>query len=246
MEKNEYKKMFDSESSYWWYVGRRFIIREFLKKYFQKNDKPVLDVGCGTGVNLKLLEEFGSGVLGIDSSEDALNYCRSRGLNNVRMIEQGKELAEPNSFHLVAMTDVLEHIENEEAILRNVYSVLDSGGYLLVTVPAYQFMWSEHDVALHHFRRYTVGRLKKVLSDNGFKVLRASYIISFSFPLVLGYRIIKGLINKIFTREPKTSHVYLPPLLNNFFIWLLKIEGVVVRSINFPFGSSVIAIARKI
>jgi 2-polyprenyl-3-methyl-5-hydroxy-6-metoxy-1,4-benzoquinol methylase len=245
MEKNEYKKMFDSESTYWWYVGRRFIVRNFLKKYVSVSDRPILDVGCGTGVNLSLLQEFSKHVIGLDSSEEALEYCRSRGFSNVRMIHSGEQLANPDSAYLVTMLDVLEHVKDEHDVLKKIHTALADNGYLLVTVPAYQFLWSEHDVALHHFRRYTARRLRSVLKENGFDVIRASYIITFSFPLVLGYRILKGAFNMFSKRTPKTSHVYLPSSLNNLFIKFLETESHIVNHINLPFGTSIIAIAKK-
>lgn len=246
MEKGEYKKMFDAEDSYWWYVGRRFIVRDFLERYLPVRQGPVVDVGCGTGINLKLLEEFGTPVIGVDSSKEALTYCRSRGFMNVRLIRSHEVLASHSSVHLITMLDVLEHIRDEADALRMVREALTSDGYLLITVPAYQFLWSEHDIALHHFRRYTADNLRSVLKKNGFSIVRTSYIITFSLPLIIGYRVFKGVINRFLMDRPRTSHVYLPDILNNFFIWLLKIESKIVRNIDLPFGTSIIAIAKKI
>src|SRR4051812_37985562 len=129
------------------------------------------------------------------------------------MLYPSDELAAPGTVHLVTMLDVLEHVKNENDILQKIRRTLSADGYVLVTVPAYQFLWSEHDVALHHFRRYTVSRLRDVLKENGFHLVRSSYIITFSFPLVVGYRILKGMVNAFSTQTPKTSHVYLPAML---------------------------------
>ena len=248
MEKEEYKKLFELENSYWWYVGRRFIIKNILKKYATPGQGQVLDVGCGTGMNLGLLSPYGSEVLGIDTSPEALNYCRQRGFSNVKIVGDLNDLKREygeNTFSLITMLDVLEHIEDDDSAIKNVYHFLDKNGIFILTVPAYQFLWSEHDTALHHKRRYTAKLLAKKLENNGFKIVKSSYIIVFTFPLIVAYRILKGIFNIFSPSTPKTSHVILPNFINNLLILPLKLEGKLIDFLDFPFGTSVIIVAKK-
>lgn len=246
MEKEEYKKMYDLESTYWWYVGRRFIIQNFLEKFGRQHHKRILDVGCGTGINLGLLAKFGDRVTGIDMSEDALSYCRLRGFLSInKMVDEYQFGLEEKTIDMVSMLDVLEHVEDEDRMLAEAKRVLVPGGHLLVTVPAYQFLWSEHDVALHHRRRYTRSGLEQVLKRNGLKVLRTSYCITFSFPIIVCYRILKGIFNRFWQGVPTTSHVILPGFVNKIFITFLKIESLFLRYAPLPFGTSIIVLSEK-
>lgn len=246
MQSDEYRKLFELEGSYWWYVGRRAIIRTMLASSVRQRVQHAADIGCGTGMNLGLLGEFSDHVVGVDSSAQALAYCRMRGYADVVLVPPGAPLPfSSGTIELATMLDVLEHVDDEAAILRDVHRVLVPGGYLVVSVPAYKFLWSEHDIALHHQRRYTRSGVSRLLAESGFRVRRASYCISFSFLLIVFYRIGKGIINRLRPSRPHTSHVELPGFVNSFFIGVLGLEARLLRFMNFPFGTSVIIVAEK-
>lgn len=244
MEKTEYEKLYQFENYYWWHIGRSKIIYKLLKNYLPRdNSFDILDVGCGTGINLGILEKFGK-VVGVDPSKKALQFTRQRGFKNLIKASAEKLPFPDKCFNLVTALDVIEHIADDLKALKELHRVLKSQGLLLVTVPAYQFIWSEHDEALHHFRRYTASQLHQKLNQAGFRVKRRSYVITFTFPLILGYRLLKGLLPKN-SSVPQTSYVVLPRFLNNFLIFTLKIEGWLLKYINLPFGTSVICLAQK-
>lgn len=246
MQDIEYKKMYELEDSYWWYVGRRAVIRSVIKHYCVINGGIIVDVGCGTGTNLGLLGEFSKTVIGLDTAPQAIAYCAARGFRNTKLIDNSSQLPfQDGSVELVTLLDVLEHVENESKTLSEVWRILNRGGTLLLTLPAYQFLWSEHDIALHHFRRYTASRIRELLEKNGFSIVKCSYVIVSQFPIILAYRIVKGILNIFIPATPKTSHVRLPFFLNNFFIFLLQIESKLIHRINFPFGTSIIVVAKK-
>jgi SAM-dependent methyltransferase len=140
--------------------------------------------------------------------------------------------------------DVLEHVDDDLQALNEFQRVLRPDGFLLVTVPAYRFLWSEHDEALAHRRRYSASELHVKLTRAGFRVLKRSYVVFFAFFPIATYRLFRGLFPKDpFT--PKASHVVLPAFLNRFLIASLKLEAYLTRAINLPMGTSIVVLAQK-
>ena len=238
--------MFELETTYWWYVGRRIILAETIQRYLTSPVEQTLDIGCGTGGNLSVLSRFSKKVIGLDTSPQALDYCRSRGWNTVELIQKdGRLNFADGTTDMVTLLDILEHVADEHPLLREISRVLRPDGLLMVTVPAFQFLWSEHDVALHHYRRYPKQDILHLLTDEGFKIVSASYVITFSFPLIVLYRILKGMLNFLYSGTPKTSHVRLPPMLNALFIRILAWESKLLAYFTFPFGTSILVVATK-
>jgi len=242
MNQKEYEKLYRFEHFYWWHVGRRDILKTFLERFLKSRKNQILEIGCGTGGNLEVLSQFGK-VIGLDISEQALSFCKKRGFNNLVLGRAEKTNFSSESFNLVVALDVLEHIKEDEAALKEAWRILKKGGHFLATVPAYQFLWSEHDEALGHQRRYSISDFSKKLNKSGFDILKRSYLISFVFPLVFGYRILR----KIFFPQSKqnTAYLILPKFINNLFIYLLKLESFLLRYFDFPFGISIIVIVSK-
>ncbi|MDD5342447.1 MAG: methyltransferase domain-containing protein [Patescibacteria group bacterium] len=243
MRLDEYQRMYELESSYWWHQGRRRIIELLLKKHIPKSSKPVqiLDLGCGTGINFEILQKFGI-VKGIDSSPAALEFCKKRGFANVELADVEKLELPDNTYDLVTAFDLLEHLGNDEAVLRRIYRILKPGGLVFILAPAYQFLWSGHDEALHHKRRYLLSEMHRKLSRAGFQMKKRSYCITFlSLPMVL-YRLVTSFGAN---RRPATSYVILPKWLNSFFISLLHLEAYLLKKFNFPFGISILCLAKK-
>ena len=244
MEENEYQKMYELEEKYWWHVGRQDIIATQIKKLFKDKQKPasILDVGCGTGVNFRILKKFGQ-VTGVDDSKLAINFCRKRGIGEAKTGQAEKLPFPKNSFDLICAFDLIEHVDDDVLALKEFQRVCKPGGFVFILAPAYQFLWSEHDEALHHKRRYSLSDLHRKMSLSNLNVVKRSYLITFLFIPILLFRFLKSLINN--QKKPSTSYVLMPLLLNAFFIWLLKIESKLLAKINFPFGASVMAIGRK-
>lgn len=174
----EYKKMDVLEKSHWWFRAKRDFFSIILKKYIGNagNAKGfrVLDVGCGTGGVMEFLRENEFIVEGVDMSDDALAYCRAKGLS----VQKGtaEELPYADAlFDIIIASDVIEHVEHDSHALAEMNRVLKPGGYCLITVPAHQFLFSYHDVALHHFRRYSRARLRRAM-EPFFELKEVSWI----------------------------------------------------------------------
>lgn len=247
MNYDEYQQqMFETETTYWWYAGRRIIIAETIRRYLALPATQALDIGCGTGGNFTMLSSFSKTCVGIDTSPRALEYCRTRGWDAVELIrEDGVLRFADETIGIITMLDVLEHIADERPLLREVSRILQPDGLLIVTVPAFQFLWSEHDVAAHHYRRYTRKNIMQLLTDQGFEIISASYIITFLFPLIVFYRALKGFLNFFHPTTPTTSHVPLPNILNAFLTRILAWESKLLTHFSLPFGTSILIVATK-
>lgn len=243
MDSHRLAEMERFERFYWWHVGRRFIIRRLLGRFLGKEKKVIADIGCGTGGNLDILRQFGN-VIGVDSQPAALAYCKARGAETL-ITNSAEDLSDMKDCSVDVLTsfDVLEHVADDGQALREFYRVLRPGGLVFLLVPAYQWLWSEHDVALGHHRRYTANALAKKTTADGFAVVKKGYCITLAFLPVVIFRWWKKLIGR--SSSPVTSYVVLPGFLNALFIAALWLESWVVPWWPLPFGVSVILVARK-
>ena len=230
------------EDSYWWFVGRRKVISYLAGRYLIGNKRKILDWGCGAGGNFKMLSQFGE-VLGVDSSSEAIAFCKKRLFTNVLELQTIDQLQTDVKFDLLANFDVLEHIEDDERFLRDTHKVLKPGGFILVTVPAYMFLWSQLDEVLGHVRRYSRSELVRKFEKCGFTIIRASYFIAILSPIFILVRLLQKTIPSKNTLDDMV--IRLPKPVNQFFVWLISIEAQLVRWINLPFGTSIILLARR-
>lgn len=230
------------DETYWWFVGRRAILDRVLRRFGRRCRKAV-DVGCGSGRNMQLLSCHADWVMGFDRSPAALELASAHGFPTSQADGQAIPLAD-SSVDLLTAFDVLEHLDDDLAALDEFHRVLRPDGLLLVTVPAYRFLWSEHDEALMHRRRYIASELHAKLTRTGFQVIKRSYAVFFTFFPIVGYRLFRGLIPKD-PLAPKASHIMLPPFLNRFLILLLRFEALMLGRMNLPWGTSIVALAQK-
>ncbi len=231
------------EDSYWWFVGRRIILERVLRR-FAKHSRVAVDVGCGSGRNMQLLSHFSERVVGIDRSPTAVDLATARGFSIYCADANALPLSD-GSVDLLSALDVIEHLDDDMSALNEFHRVLQPEGLLLVTVPAYRFLWSEHDEALMHRRRYVASELHAKLTQSRFRVLKRSYAVFFPFYPIVFYRLFRGLFPKD-PFAPKASHVMLPAFLNNLFIFSLRIEAWMMGAINLPWGTSIVVLAQKI
>ncbi len=246
MRPQEHEKMYELEDTYWWFVGRRDILRTILRPLARGGKLRILDVGCGTGANLVLLSQYGA-VTGADAYPAALEFCRRRGFSDLRLCPVEQLDFPDESFDLVTAIELLEHLEDDVRGLRECFRVLRPGGRMLITVPAYQFLWSEHDEALDHYRRYSRRQLAQRLRQAGFAIERMTFCITFLLPLIVAFRLAQRAVRAVAPKrgESKTALIQLPAPINRFFVWLLRIEAVLLRAINLPCGVTLVCVARK-
>ncbi len=241
MFENVYKVNFELEDRYWWFVARNRIVLKLTFKYTNlvKNCK-VLDFGCGTGGFSSLLSKHFD-VIGLDTSPLAIEFCRKRGLKNLFLGSIDDFPANDYLLKGVFALDVIEHIDDDRAILRKLFSILQKDGYLVITVPAFSWLWSSHDDLHMHKRRYTCSQLKQLLEETGLKIEFISYFNFFLFlPAVL-----KRLTVKNKTIEATSPVDPVAPFLNKIFRYVFESEKFILPFINFPFGLSIVAIAKK-
>ena len=246
MQPHTYAIMREVEDKHWWYVGRRRIIADFVRRICEqlraeRNSEPrILDIGCGTGGNLETLSGFGQAE-GVDISIEALDFCRARGLNNVREGAAETLPYESESFDLVTGLDVVEHLDDDVSGLREMRRVLRPGGRMLLFVPAFMFLWGVQDDVSHHRRRYTLSELKQKLQQAGMNVERASYAnISFFGPILLG-----RLFMRVSGLRPASENNINIGTLNGLFGKILGAESWWLSRMSFPFGVSIICVARR-
>ncbi|MBW3624786.1 MAG: class I SAM-dependent methyltransferase [Armatimonadetes bacterium] len=245
MEPEEYPKMRRLEDTYWWFVGRRELVRTLLDERVPRGAS-YLDIGCGTGAMSQELAARGT-VTSLDFEHAALHFARTRGLT--RLVQASAEtLPFPDdAFDALTALDVIEHLDDDLAAAREIRRVLKPGGVAIVSVPAFMFLWSEHDIALHHRRRYRAGELRDLFRRAGLEVERVSYVMTSLFPAVAAVRLAqKALGSDRKTLEAaKTTLPDVPGPLNGVLTGLLRAEAQVVRRVSLPFGVSLVGVARK-
>jgi SAM-dependent methyltransferase len=242
MENDLFNKMHEVEAEHWWFVARRKIIESVIKKLDLGPSPHILDVGCGIGDNLALLSKYGD-VVSMERDDNALSKARARNIGRVVKGEFPDEIAKDVSQEndLIVMLDVLEHIDDDSRCLAILKNWTMDNGKLLITVPAYQFLWTKHDDQHHHKRRYTVNKLKRVLSENGWYVEYISYFNTFLFPLALIYRIKQKIFPSAEMNDLGLPNKY----INSLFEFIFALERNFIGTYLFPFGLSIIAIAQK-
>jgi ubiquinone/menaquinone biosynthesis C-methylase UbiE len=247
MRIDQYRIMYEVEDTHFWYQGMRQITKTLLEKYLpKKTNNKILDAGCGTGANMLFLKKYGD-VYGFDISNEALKFCKKRGLKNIKRASIEKIPFESNYFDLITCFDVLYHkkVKNYNNVLNEFNRVLKSHGLLIIRVPAFQFLLSRHDVIVHTRTRFNKKQLENYFVLNKFKVLKISYINFFLFPFIF----IKRKIDNSFISNKSTNTnsdlKKLPRIINFLLKTLLIIEGFLIKFINMPFGSSLIVVGKK-
>ena len=239
MERIVYDRMAELDSRHWWYRARR----EILSKLIEARIAPtpgarILEIGCGTGHNLAMLGKFGT----VDAVEmdEAARAVASDRLGRPAIESTLPELpgVDRGAYDLVALLDVLEHVEEDRASLASIAGTLKPGGRILLTVPAHPWMWSAHDEVNHHKRRYTRAALREVIGSAGLRADYLSYFNTLLFPIAAAARIVGRATGR------KDSDDRLPPApVNRAFEFLFGLERYAVGRVRLPAGVSLVAIA---
>jgi len=242
MKIQEYKKMFLLEDKHFWFLGKRALIKVLLDQHLQNKNLFILDIGCGTGGLTKFLNHYGK-VIGLEKNKYAVNLAKKRGLKIINGDAQ-KLPFKINSFNLVTLFDVLYHknIKDERIVIKEVSRVLKNKGYFLITDSAFNFLKSNHDRAVFGNKRFTLQYLKNILKKEGFKIIKSSYCSFFLFPLIF----IKRKILDKFIKNNDSDLTRFPKIINCFLTKVVLFEALLLKYIDFPIGSSLVILAKKI
>ncbi len=239
-----YPRMAAVEDTHWWFAARRAICERMLDRIALPANAVILELGCGTGGNFPILARRGE-LYAMDADESALSFAASRGLAQLARGSLPREFPFAEmSFDLVVMTDVLEHLDDELGSLRAVRSSLKPGGWLLMTVPALRWLWSEHDTTHHHRRRYRATELRRLLNDSGFTLDYLSYYNFLLFPAIAGVRMIQRWRVGIPDSSSRRHDLVMPSRrVNALLLRLFSSERFLLGTLRFPIGVSLIALA---
>ncbi|MBF0123151.1 MAG: glycosyltransferase [Candidatus Omnitrophica bacterium] len=239
----ELQFMSDLENRHWWFLSKAQLVRVLLKAHGGRTGN-ILDAGCGTGFNFTVLKDFGR-TFGFDITPQALHFCRKNTADVPLSLSSGQSLCFKNkSFVWVTALDLIEHISDPHKALCEFYRVLQDDGRVLLTVPALRILWSQHDEALCHFRRYEKKDVRLLAEDTGFEIERIGFFFFTAFLVVFPIRLLRRLRAGHGSMKSDTTTLP-PPFLN----WLLQkicfFESWVIRSLSLPVGTTIYAVLKK-
>lgn len=241
MDPKAYDQMAAVEDIHWWFVARRRILTRVIQTLPLPESPQILDVGCGSGGNLPMLKRHGT-VKAMEYGETARQLATARQIAEVQSAHLPEDVPYPDhSFDLIVMSDVLEHLEQDVVSLQALRSRLAPQGWLLLTVPAYPFLWSRHDELNHHQRRYTRAQLCQVVQQGGYQIHYVSFFNTILFPIVLILRI----LNKALRRQEGDDLTMPSRWINQILTQIFAFERQFLPRFRFPFGVSLLLIARR-
>ena len=247
MDKNYYLEYYQLEREHWWFKARLELLKDQVAAIAKNNNNlSILNIGVATGATSIMLQQFGK-VKSIEYDKLCFEFVKETLQID---IEQGTILDlqfGDNSYDLVCAFDVIEHVQDDVKAVSEMQRVCKPNGSILLAVPALMVLWSKHDEVNHHFKRYTVAELKKLLSTNG-NIVYVSYFNSILFPFILAFRIIGNWFPALFKREGSGSDFSLMKnrFLNMFFYHIMRSESFFLnRNIKLPFGVSAIISWKK-
>ncbi|WP_187277218.1 class I SAM-dependent methyltransferase [Methylobacterium sp. WL103] len=234
--------MADNEQRHWWFAGRRAVLATLFRRQLSRytGSIRILDAGCGSGGNLALLKSFGR--------VDAVEY--DDGARQIAFIRSGMHIKTCNlpydlpvsdsAYELIVLLDVLEHIDQDAEVLSALRTKLKINGQIIVTVPAFPWLWSDHDVIHHHKRRYTKNTLKVAAKNAGLIVEKMGYFNSLLFPVALARR----LLSIIIRRHVEDDRMPAPPL-NRLLRHIFSAERHTMGLFSMPIGLSIYSVLTK-
>lgn len=246
-----FKILYSVEDTNFWFVARNKIIQFLFKKYLGSKSNAVLEIGCGTGYVLKGLQDNFANyqLVGSEIHLEGLKFAKER-LPNVAFVQlDATKMPFENEYNAIGAFDVLEHIEEDEKVMQEVYKALKPNGLFFISVPQHQWMWSINDHIAYHKRRYSRTEMKQKLINNGFEIIYISSFVFMLFPFMYLSRLFKQKKASKITHEiilKEMNELKLNPIVNSIFWVFMKIDLFLIKAgFSMPFGGSLITVARK-
>lgn len=243
MDRAMLASMREVETTHWWFVARRELLLSVLQRFVPEGATDLLDIGCGTGANLEAIHRLLPSIkaVGVDADSYCRSACVERGLRVLDSSATALSVGD-SSQDVVCAFDVLEHLNDEGRALAEIERVLRPGGVLVLTVPAYQWLWGPHDELAHHRRRYTRRSVLKTLEGTSLEPLYATYFNTLLFPLAVAVRLAESALRR------QTDEQSVPPrVLNATLRTVFRSERKALASMwRLPWGLSVLLVARRV
>jgi len=239
LDEKAFRDMAETQSQHWWFRARREILKDQIRRLKMRAGATILEIGTGTGGNLKMLAAQGQ-LTAVEKNKFAREYASRQSGQTVLEGWLPENLPmQDTRYDLICLFDVLEHIEEDQSSLATLQSRLNTDGKLLITVPAYQWLFGHHDRILHHYRRYNLEGLRRLLASCGYQIDRASYFNTLLFPLIALVRLLESLSGSkrgVGDQTPKAP-------LNSLLYQIFRLELYLLRQLQLPFGTSIIICA---
>lgn len=240
MEEKIYRDMAEQQKKHWWFRARREILNSILNRFVSSDRNKILEVGCGTGGNLLMLKNYGD-VFAMELDNSASEYAKNETGIDVRNGWLPDNIPYKTGFDIICMFDVLEHIQKDRNALEKITNILNHKGILIITVPAYSWLYGTHDKILHHYRRYTLKKLLNITSCLELTVLKYSYFNTLLFPLV----ILTRLFDKLNRSKSSVGYEIPYSIINQLLYKIFSMEKKILSKAYLPFGSSIILVMQK-
>ena len=251
MYKFQYLNHFLLEKDFWWFKGQRIIIDNLIKKYKIKKNNLILDAGCGAGFNTLFLKKYGK-VIGIDSSKDALNFCKKRGLKNILLSDIAKTKFKKNSFDIITCIGVFYHKNvKPNKTLKEFNRILKKDGIIIISTAALNFSRNKYfityqDRSTQTARKYSLDQFKTLIQQNNYKVLKESYFTFFLFLPILLVRLFKNIINLFLKNKvSKPDILKINYVLNYILTKLMVLESFIINYAFLPVGLHLVVVLKK-
>ncbi len=241
MNEAEFQLMERLEDGHWWFVGKRLLLHTLFGD--RAPGGRILDLGCGLGGVLRDFEASAA-CFGTDRSAYALRVCREKGRASFVRADLLATPFRSGSFDTVVALDVIEHLTDDVAFLRAAGALLAPGGRLIVAAPAFQLLWSQHDVTFQHHRRYTARNLRAVVESAGLEPERITYLHALVFPVAFVWRIASHRLG-LGRFAPSTDFWPVPGWLNRILAGTYRFEAWLLQRFDLPVGVSVACVARR-